>query len=83
LIAVSTAWRRLRVTTLVALGASAVSLAVSATVGAISAVQWADAVPGSGLTLGLTLASTVGVGAVAVTALAYAFRSAVRVATLG
>ena len=54
LIAVAAAWLRLRRTTLVALTLAGGSLVVSAVVGAVGAVQWAQAVPGSGTTLVLS-----------------------------
>lgn len=74
LIAVAAAWRRRRRTALVALGLAGVSLAVSAAVGAILAVQWAQAVPGSTTTLVLTLAATACLGGVAAASLASAGR---------
>jgi hypothetical protein len=73
LIAVAAAWRRWRTTTLFALGISGCSLAVCSVIGTIGAVQWAQAVPGSGTTLGLTVLATAGLGAVAGIALFYAF----------
>ena len=51
LIAVAAAWLRWRRTALVALALAGSSLAVSAAVGMVVAVQWAQAVPGSGTTL--------------------------------
>lgn len=75
LIAVVLAWRRFVRSSLTALGVAGLALTVSASVGVVGAVQWAQAVPGSGLTLGLTLASTAGLSLVAAVALAYAFTS--------
>jgi hypothetical protein len=74
LIAVAAAWRRWRRTTLVTLSLAGVSLAVSAVIGTIGAVQWAQAVPGSGTTLVLTVAATVCLGGVAAASLASAGR---------
>ena len=56
LIAVAASWLRLRRTTLVVLALAGTSLAVSAVVGALGAIQWAQAVAGSGTTLLLSLA---------------------------
>jgi hypothetical protein len=75
LLAVATAWLRLRRATLVALTLAGASLAVSAVVGAVGAVQWAQAVPGSGTTLLLTLGATVFLGSVAAASLASAARA--------
>jgi hypothetical protein len=75
LVAVAAAWRRLRRTTLVALTLAGSSLAVSAVVGAVGAVQWAQAVPGSGTTLLLTLGATAFLGSVAASSLASAARA--------
>jgi HAAS len=75
LVAVAAAWRRLRRTTLVALTLAGSSLAVSAVVGAVGAVQWAQAVPGSGTTLLLTLGATAFLGSVAAASLASAARA--------
>lgn len=74
LIAVAAAWRRRKHTALVTLGLAGTSLAVSATVGAIGVVQWAQAVPGSGTTLVLTLVATACLGGVAAASLASAGR---------
>jgi HAAS len=75
LIAVAAAWLRWRRTTLVALTLAGASLAVSAVVGAIGAVQWAQAVPGSGTTLVLSLGATAFLGSVAAASLASAARA--------
>jgi hypothetical protein len=75
LIAVATAWLRRRRTTLVALTLAGASLAVSTVVGAIGAVQWAQAVPGSGTTLLLSLGTTAFLGCVAAASLASAARA--------
>ena len=75
LIAVGAAWLRWRRTTLVALAFAGASLAVSAVVGAIGAVQWAQAVPGSGATLVLSLGATAFLGSVAAASLASAARA--------
>jgi hypothetical protein len=74
LIAVGAAWRRRRRTALAGLGLAGASLAVSASVGAIGAVQWAQAVPGSTTTLVLTLVATACLGGVAAASLASAGR---------
>lgn len=74
LIAVAASWRRRKRTALVALGLAGASLAVSAAVGAVGAVQWAQAVPGSTTTLVLTLVATACLGGVAVASLASAGR---------
>ncbi|MBA2569006.1 MAG: hypothetical protein H0V11_06635 [Actinobacteria bacterium] len=74
LLAVAAAWRRRRRTALVTLGLAGVSLSVCAAVGTVGAVQWAQAVPGSGTTLVLTLVATAGLGGVAAAALASAGR---------
>jgi hypothetical protein len=74
LIAVAAAWRRRRRTALASLSLAGASLAVSAAVGAVGAVQWAQAVPGSGTTLVLTLFATVLLGGVAAASLASAGR---------
>ena len=74
LIAVAAAWRRRRLIALVSLSLAGTSLAVSAAVGAIVAVQWAQAVPGSGTTLVLTLLATACLGGVAAASLASAGR---------
>jgi hypothetical protein len=75
LFAVASAWLRRRRTTLVALTLAGTSLAVSAVVGAVGAVQWAQAVPGSGTTLLLSLGTTVFLGTVAAASLASAARA--------
>jgi hypothetical protein len=75
LLAVAAAWLRLRRTTLVALTLAGTSLAVSAVVGAVGAVQWAQAVPGSGTTLLLSLGTTVFLVTVAAASLASAARA--------
>jgi hypothetical protein len=74
LIAVAAAWRRRRLIALASLSLAGTSLAVSAAVGAIGAVQWAQAVPGSGTTLVLTLVATACLGGVAAASLASAGR---------
>ncbi len=74
LIAVAAAWRRRRRIALASLSLAGTSLAVSAAVGAIGAVQWAQAVPGSGTTLVLTLVATACLGGVAAASLASAGR---------
>ena len=74
LIAVAAAWRRRRRTALAGLGLAGAALAVSATIGAIGAVQWAQAVPGSTTTLVLTLVTTSCLGGVAAASLASAGR---------
>lgn len=75
LIAVAAAWLRLRRTTLVVLALAGTSLAVSAVVGAVGAVQWAQAVPGSGTTLLLSVGTTAFLGTVAAASLASAARA--------
>jgi hypothetical protein len=75
LFAVAAAWLRLRRTTLAALALAGTSLAVSAVVGAVGAVQWAQAVPGSGTTLLLSLGATAFLGSVAAASLASAARA--------
>jgi HAAS len=75
LVSVAAAWLRLRRTTLVALTFAGSSLAVSAVVGAVGAVQWAQAVPGSGTTLLLSLGAIAFLGSVAVASLASAARA--------
>ena len=74
LVAVAAAWRRRRRTALAGLSLAGTALAVSATIGAIGAVQWAQAVPGSNTTLVLTLVATSFLGAVAAASLASAGR---------
>jgi hypothetical protein len=75
LTAIVAAWRRLRRTTLVALALAGTSLAIGAVVGAVGAVQWAQAVPGSGTTLLLTLGTTAFLSSVAAASLASAARA--------
>ena len=75
LIAVAAAWLRLRRATLVVLALAGTSLAISAVVGAVGAIQWAQAVPGSGTTLLLTLAATAFLGSAAAASLASAARA--------
>lgn len=75
LFAVVAAWLRLRRTTRVALALAGTSFVVSALVGAIGTVQWAQAVPGSETTLLLSLGATAFLGSVAVTSLASAARA--------
>jgi hypothetical protein len=75
LIAVAAAWLRLRRTTLVALALAGSSLTVSALVGAVGAVRWAQEVPGSGTTLLLSLGATAFLGSVAAASLASAARA--------
>jgi hypothetical protein len=72
-IAVAAAWRGWRAGALLALGVAGCAFAVSAAIGTVGAAQWAEAVPGSGTTLALTLVATAGLSAVAGTALFYAF----------
>ncbi len=74
LVAVAAAWRRRRRTALASLSIAGTALAVSAAIGAIGAVQWAQAVPGSTTTLVLTLVATGFLGAVAAASLASAGR---------
>jgi hypothetical protein len=74
MIAVAAAWRRWRAAALVALGIAGCAFGVSAVIGTILAVQWAQAVPGSGTTLVLTLVATAGLGCAAAAALASAAR---------
>jgi hypothetical protein len=74
LIAVAAAWRRRRRIALASLSLAGTSLAVSAAVGAIGAVQWAQAVPGSGTTLVLTLVASACLVGVAAASLASAGR---------
>ncbi len=74
LVALAAAWRRRRRTTLVALTIAGGSLAVSAAIGTIGAVQWAQAVPGAGTTLALSLGTSVFLGSVAAASLASAQR---------
>jgi hypothetical protein len=81
-IAVGAAWRRRSSAALVCLGLAGGSLAVGASVGLIAAVQWAQAVPGSGRTLVLTAVATVGLTCAAAGALAQAFRSGAKLQPL-
>ena len=74
LVALVAAWRRRRRTTVVALTVAGSSLAVSAVIGAIGAVQWAQAVPGAGTTLALSLGASVFLGLAAAASLASALR---------
>lgn len=74
LIAVAAACRRRRRIALLSLSLAGTSLGVSAAVGAIGAVQWAQAVPGSTTTLVLTLVATACLGGVAAASLASAGR---------
>jgi hypothetical protein len=74
LVALAAAWRRRRRTTVVALTVAGGSFAVSAAIGVIGAVQWAQAVPGAGTTLALSLGTTVFLGLVAAASLASAQR---------
>jgi hypothetical protein len=74
LIAVAAAWRRRRRTALACLSFAGAALTVSAAVGAIGAVQWAQAVPGSTTTLVLSLVATACLGGVAAASLASAGR---------
>ena len=74
LIAVAAAWRRRRRIALASLSLAGAALAVSAAVGAIGAVQWAQAVPGSTTTLVLSLVATACLGGVAAASLASAGR---------
>ena len=74
LIAVAAAWRRRRRIALASLSLAGAALAVSAAVGAIGAIQWAQAVPGSTTTLVLSLVATACLGGVAAASLASAGR---------
>ena len=74
LIAVAAAWGRRRRIAHASLSLAGASLIVSAVVGAIGAVQWAQAVPGSGTTLVLTLVATACLGGAAAASLASAGR---------
>jgi len=74
LIAVAAAWRRRRRIALASLSLAGAALAVSAAVGAIGAIQWAQAVPGSTRTLVLSLVATACLGGVAAASLASAGR---------
>jgi hypothetical protein len=68
------AWARLPRAGLAALFCSAIPLALAAGIGSVGAVQWTDAVPGSGTTLVLSLGATAVLGCAAVGALASADR---------
>ena len=59
----------------IVLALAGTSLAISAVVGAVGAIQWAQAVPGSGTTLLLTLAATAFLGSAAAASLASAARA--------
>jgi hypothetical protein len=72
--AVLLAWSRFPRAALAALASSAIALAVAAGIGSVGAVQWTDAVPGSGTTLALSLAATAVLGCAGVGALASAER---------
>ena len=74
LLAVTAAWRRRRRTTFVALTLAGGSFAASVVIGAIGAIQWAQAVPGAGTTLALSLATSAFLGSVAAASLASAQR---------
>ena len=74
LVAAVAAWRQWRTTTLVALAGAGTALAVSVASGTVAAVQWAQAVPGSGTTLLLILLATAFLGSAAAAALASAWR---------
>jgi hypothetical protein len=74
LVAALAAWQRWRRTTFLALTVAGSSLATSVVIGAIGAIQWAQAVPGAGTTLALSLATSVFLGSVAAASLASAKR---------
>jgi hypothetical protein len=74
LVAVAAAWRRKQRTALTALLASGGFLLASATIAAIGAIQWAQAVPGAGTTLALTLGAIGLLGCVSAAALASSVR---------
>ena len=74
LVAVAAAWRRRRRTTFIALTGAGASLAASVVIGSIGAIQWAQAVPGAGTTLALSLATSAILGSVAAASLASAQR---------
>jgi hypothetical protein len=65
LVALGAALRGYTRATLIALLTSTAAFAVSGVVGTVLAVQWADAVPGSGTTLALTLLATAAITAFA------------------
>jgi hypothetical protein len=73
-VAMLLAWARVPRAALAALVCSAIALAVAAGVGSVGAVQWTDAVPGSGTTLALSLGATAVLGCAAAGALASADR---------
>ena len=73
-VAVLFAWARFPRMALAALACSAIALAAAAGIGSVGAVQWTDAVPGSGTTLALSLAATAVLGCAAAGALASADR---------
>ena len=72
--AVVLAWARLRRVALALLTCSAIALVVAAGIGSVGAVQWTNAVPGSGTTLAFSLAATAVLGCAAAGALASAER---------
>jgi hypothetical protein len=72
--AVLLAWARVRPVALAALACSAIALGVAAGIGSVGAVQWTNAVPGSGTTLALSVAATAVLGCAAAGALASAER---------
>jgi hypothetical protein len=85
--ALGTAWRGWIRLSLGGLGVSAAALGASSALGAMLAVQWAQAVPGSGTTVALVLPTTVVVVLVATAAVAagalYALPKSKRVAVRG
>jgi hypothetical protein len=83
LVALGAAWHRWTRLSLAALAVSGLALVVSAVVVSVLAFQWAQAVPGSGLTLVLTLAATACTGSVALAAIVYALSNSKRVAVRG
>jgi hypothetical protein len=68
------AWARVPRAALAAVFCSAIALGVAAGVASVGAVQWTNAVPGSGTTLALSLVATAILGCAAVGALASADR---------
>jgi hypothetical protein len=86
-VALATAWRGWVRVSLAALGIAAASLGTSAVLGGVLAVQWAQAVPGSGTTVALVLPATVLVLLAATAAVAagalYALPKSKRVAVRG
>lgn len=72
--AVLLAWRRFPRAAHAGLVCSAIALGVAAGIGSVGAVQWTDAVPGSGTTLALSLVTTAVLGCAAAGALASAER---------